>query len=98
MTAPAQAALAMAAAGNRQLGPKGQLNQSQEPQEHPSGTAKLAKTQGMDVTGRGLANVRVNDPAEDSHFIDQTTQSETTIGAHGSNVVGRLQRLHRMRC
>ena len=87
MTAPAQAALAMAAAGNRQLGPKGQLNQNEEPQEHPGGTAKLSNTQGMNVTGSGLTNVRVNDPSEDSHFIDQTTQSETTIGAHGSNIV-----------
>jgi hypothetical protein len=87
MTAPAQAALAMAAAGNRQLGPKGQLNQNQEPQEHPAGTAKLSTTQGMNVTGSGLPNLRVNNPSEDSHFLDQTTQSETTIGVHGSNVV-----------
>ena len=40
MTAPAQAALAMAAAGNRQLGPKGQLGQSQ--QEPLRGAARLA--------------------------------------------------------
>ena len=85
MTAPAQAALAMAAAGNRQLGPRGQLGQG--PQEHLSGTARLANRQGVKVTGSGLPNVRVNDPSEDSHFLDQTTQSETTIGVHGSNIV-----------
>lgn len=33
-----------------------------------------------------LPNVRVNDPAMDSHQIDQTTQSETTIAVAGSNV------------
>jgi hypothetical protein len=32
-------------------------------------------------------NVRVNDPAADSHQIDQTTQSETTIGVSGARVV-----------
>jgi hypothetical protein len=84
MTAPAQAALAMAAAGNRQLGPRGQLGQT--PQD-VSGTAGLANRQGPAVTGSGLANVRVNDPSEDSHFMDQTTQSETTIGVHGSKIV-----------
>jgi hypothetical protein len=35
----------------------------------------------------GLANVRVNDPAADSHQPDQTTQSETTIAVSGSRVV-----------
>src|SRR5256886_14579175 len=33
-----------------------------------------------------LPNVRVNDPARDSNQIDQTTQSETSIGVAGSNV------------
>ena len=41
----------------------------------------------MTASAATLANVRVNNPAEDSHFVDQTTQSETTIGVHGSNVV-----------
>jgi hypothetical protein len=35
----------------------------------------------------GLSNVRVNDPAADSHQVDQTTQSETTIAVAGNNVV-----------
>jgi hypothetical protein len=30
--------------------------------------------------------VRVNDPTRDRQFIDQTTQSETTIAVHGSSV------------
>ena len=85
MTAPAQAALAMAAAGNRQLGPKGQLGQ--EPQVHLGGTAGLASRLSPNVAASGLPNVRVNNPAEDSHSVDQTTQSETTIGVHGSNIV-----------
>lgn len=34
-----------------------------------------------------LANVRVNNPGEDTHQPDQTTQSETTIAVSGKNVV-----------
>ena len=37
--------------------------------------------------GPGLPNVRVNNPAEDSHIVDQSTQSETSIAVAGSNVV-----------
>jgi BNR/Asp-box repeat len=90
MTAPAQAALAMAANGNRQLGPKGQPGPdsgSQGSSGRTAGTAKLANPQAANTAASGLPNVRVNNPAEDSHFLDQTTQSETTIGVHGSNVV-----------
>src|SRR6476469_9954875 len=75
MTAPAQAALAMAAAGNRQLGPKGQLGQ--EPQVKLGGTDGLANRQGPNIAASGLPNVRVNNPSEDSQSVDQTTQSET---------------------
>jgi hypothetical protein len=77
MTAPAQAALAMAAAGNRDLGTHGRL----------SGKTKSVNPLSANVSGSGLANVRVNDPSEDSHMVDQTTQSETAIGVHGANVV-----------
>ena len=35
----------------------------------------------------GLTNVRVNDPAEDSHQPDQTTQSETAVAVTGTHVV-----------
>jgi hypothetical protein len=34
----------------------------------------------------GLPNVRVNNPAEDSHQTDQTTQSETSLAVSGTNV------------
>src|SRR6202521_6292147 len=37
--------------------------------------------------GNGLRNVLVNNPGEDSHQTDQTTQSETSVAVHGSNVV-----------
>ena len=36
--------------------------------------------------GTPLVNVRVNNPANDTHFIDQTTQSETAIAVSGQNV------------
>jgi hypothetical protein len=41
-----------------------------------------AKSQG----GTPLVNVRVNDPANDTHQTDQTTQSETSVAVSGSNV------------
>ena len=41
-----------------------------------------AKGQG----GTPLVNVRVNNPANDTHQTDQTTQSETAIAVSGSNV------------
>jgi hypothetical protein len=77
MTAPAQAALGMAAAANREFGVHGRLGGRSKPVNPLSGHA----------SGSGLTNVRVNNPAEDSHQVDQTTQSETAIGVHGSNVV-----------
>jgi hypothetical protein len=86
MTAPAQEALAMVAAGNRQLGQGGRLSGSAKPVNPQTGSAKTVNAQDVNVSAAGLPNVRVNNPAEDSHFIDQTTQSETTIGVHGSNV------------
>jgi hypothetical protein len=44
-------------------------------------------TGGVHVGPSTLTNVRVNDPAADSHQIDQTTQSETAIAVSGSHVV-----------
>lgn len=96
LSAPAQAWLAMTAGGNRDLGPQGQLggtaktaggNRDLAPQGQLTGTARSVNPLSGNVTGPGLPNVRVNNPAEDSHMIDQTTQSETTIGVHGTNVV-----------
>jgi hypothetical protein len=81
MTAPAQAALRMVATGSREL-PTGPLPGHALPVTGPaapvSGGRQLAKP--------AFANVRVNDPALDTHEPDQTTQSETTIAVAGSHV------------
>jgi hypothetical protein len=84
MTAPAQAWLGMTAAGNRQFS---QQQGSLLGADNSPGTAKPAGFAATNTAAAGLPNVRVNNPAEDSHFVDQTTQSETAIGVHGSNVV-----------
>jgi len=47
-------------------------------------TARQAK--GLKPGGGPLPNVRVNNPAEDTNQVDQTTQSETSIAVSGSNV------------
>ena len=50
-------------------------------------TGKAAKvTSAKGQGGTPLVNVRVNNPALDTHQTDQTTQSETTIAVAGSNV------------
>jgi hypothetical protein len=41
---------------------------------------------GKATGGSGLTNVRVNNPALDTHQTDQTTQSETSIAVSGQNV------------
>jgi hypothetical protein len=88
MTAPAQAALAMAAAGNRDLGSqRGSGAQSGSSADAGSVSLSAVRAGSVNASGAGLGNVRVNNPAEDSHFVDQTTQSETAIGVHGLNVV-----------
>jgi hypothetical protein len=75
MTSPAQMALRMSQSGTRTLSPS------------PATLSATGRaTGGSAAIGAGLPNVRVNDPAEDSHEIDQTTQSETAIAVHGSNV------------
>jgi hypothetical protein len=80
MTAPARAALRMVATGSRDLSPG--LPAHGLPAVGPTGPAssagKLAKP--------AFTNVRVNDPAQDTHQLDQTTQSETTIAVVGSHV------------
>jgi hypothetical protein len=51
----------------------------------PAGkSAKITDAKGQG--GLPLVNVRVNNPANDSHQTDQTTQSETTVAVSGSNV------------
>lgn len=39
------------------------------------------------IAASGLENVRVNDPGQDRHQQDQTTQSETTIAVTGRSIV-----------
>ena len=79
MTAPAQAALHIQATGNRQL--------SQQLVTAPSEPAASgAQTAAAAVPPANLPNVRVNNPALDTHEIDQTTQSETTCDRYGMRV------------
>jgi hypothetical protein len=80
MTPPARTYLSMIANGNRSF--------SQEPEEsaakagQPQAEAHAAES----LPAAAFTNVRVNDPGADRRFLDQTTQSETTIAAHGNNV------------
>ena len=76
MTAPAEQFVGMTAAGNRQL------SQSQR----STGVVPIASGGAKALQTAGLPNVRVNNPAEDAHQVDQTTQSETAIAVHGPNV------------
>jgi hypothetical protein len=78
MTAPAQAALRIMATGDKQF-TAGTL--PSHPARLASGSAAPAATAAGNFT-----NVRVNDPSLDTHQVDQTTQSETTIAVAGSNV------------
>ena len=56
-----------------------------EPDAQP-GRARAAVGGRAALVRAGLRNVRVNNPAADSHQTDQTTQSETTIAVAGKNV------------
>jgi hypothetical protein len=77
MTAPAQLALHIQATGDNQLTP---LVVGKPQVASTSGAAAAA------LPSAGLRNVRVNNPALDTHQVDQTTQSETTIAVAGSHV------------
>jgi hypothetical protein len=81
LTAPAQAALRMVATGSRELSP-GLLPARALPLPGPSGPASNAGN----LAKPAFTNVRVNNPALDTHEPDQTTQSETTIAVAGSHV------------
>jgi hypothetical protein len=80
MTAPAQAALLMLAAGSKELSPG--LPAHGLPTPGPSGPASSAGN----LAKPAFTNVRVNDPSLDTHEPDQTTQSEMTIAVAGSHV------------
>jgi len=77
MTWPAQAALHIQATGDRQL--------TQAPAGVPPALPRGAAAEPA-VPSANLANVLVNNPSEDTHQVDQTTQSETTIAVAGSHV------------
>jgi len=77
MTSPARAALEMFAKGERRFsGSRSKID------------APKAKTAigGQSPPTPAFTNVRVNDPSTDTHQIDQTTQSETSVAVAGSNV------------
>jgi BNR/Asp-box repeat len=79
MTWPARTALHIQATGDRQLtqAPAG------VPPTRPGGAAGGAEPA---VPSANLSNVLVNNPSEDTHQVDQTTQSETTVAVAGSHV------------
>jgi len=87
MTAPARAALALLASGTRQWSSTGRPSPESASASKPAASSATSTARRAIVPSAGLANVRVNDPGEDTHFIDQTTQSETAIAAAGQNVV-----------
>jgi hypothetical protein len=78
MTAPARAVLRMQATGSKDLSPGIPAN-GIPGQSRPAGA-------GGSPMRPALTNVRVNDPAQDTHQPDQTTQSETTIAVAGPHV------------
>jgi hypothetical protein len=80
-TWPAQLWLQMQATGNRSI--------AQQPfTGSPAGQPEASGPQVATplIPSAGLPNVRVNNPGEDTHQTDQTTQSETTIAVAGSHV------------
>jgi hypothetical protein len=74
LTSPAQTAVRMVANDNRDL--------ATLPQSIRGG----ARSGGLAPGAPDFTNVRVNDPALDSHQVDQTTQSETSVAVAGSKV------------
>src|SRR6516225_5683004 len=81
LTWPAQLALRMQASGSNQI----TQTLAGQPPTLPTGTAGSSAAAPA-IPSAGLPNVRVNNPAQDTHQVDQTTQSETTIAVHGSSV------------
>jgi hypothetical protein len=76
LTGPARAYFAAQARGDQRV-------TSDAPTSRVQGRGT---TTGNKPSGGGLTNVRVNNPGEDTHETDQTTQSETSIAVSGSNV------------
>jgi len=78
MTSPAQAVLRMQATGSKDLS-AGIPSNAIAGQSRPAGA-------GGSSMRPAFTNIRVNDPAQDTHQPDQTTESETTIAVAGSHV------------
>jgi hypothetical protein len=78
MTWPAQVALHLQATGNRQL--------TQPVVGLPPARASGGEPAAAAIPSAHLRNVRVNNPSLDTHQVDQTTQSETTIAVVGRKV------------
>jgi hypothetical protein len=77
LTGPARAILEMIARGDRRLSPDATAN---APIKASRGKG------GHGPAGRGIANVRVNNPGEDTTQLEQTTQSETSVAVAGHNI------------
>jgi BNR/Asp-box repeat len=76
LTSSARIALGMIARKDNQLAP-----------EHLKLGPARAASGGLGPGSPSFTNVRVNDPSLDTNQVDQTTQSETSVGVSGSNVV-----------
>lgn len=80
MTGNARLALEMVARGDQELS----HGSDRQDARAAAGTKQAEGGEGPGSTS--FSNVRVNNPAEDSHQVGQTTQSETSIAAIGKNV------------
>ncbi len=77
LTSPARAYMESVARGDHRLAPDSSGIPAREGLK-----VAAAKSTG----GSSLVNVRVNNPANDTHQTDQTTQSETSVAVSGQNV------------
>ena len=78
LTASARIYMEATARGDKRVSPDSTGLDFSKAKAHPSGHAPGGSG--------GLANIRVNNPAEDTNQPDQTTQSETTIAVSGHNI------------
>ena len=83
MTAQARSALLQLARGNQGFA----ADAANLASSGASGSAALAPAAAEPESEASFRNVRVNDPGEDIHQTDQTTQSETSIAAVGRDLV-----------
>lgn len=77
LSAPALAAIQMIGRGDNRVTP-----------DSPMGSLSSSQTRqgGGRTGGPSPVNVLVSNPSEDVNFVDQTTQSETSIGVSGQNI------------